>query len=221
MLTNQLIKQQLTPQSLRTEKQDSKEVKFKSSPDIVYYEKQSPEKELACHPDDKLILTEDLSTAESELNEEAKALYHKVLSSKYCIGLIDSNGASAVLKHYCLFKFYFQVLEDPIQFKPVTELCNLILNSLSAAHTEDSQAAPAAPAAAAETEPTTKDEVPTPEAAVEPAVEKEEKTPTPEAAEEEQLVEMARELTDSVIKNASGHNSPKPEVCLYSRSPKV
>ena len=89
----------------------------------------------------------------------------------------------------------------------MTVICNI--NQLSAAHTEDSQAASAPEAAE---EPTTENEVPTPEAAVEPAVEKEEKAPTPEAAEEEQLVEMARELTDSVIKNASGHNSPKPEV---------
>ena len=47
----------------------------------MYYDKQSPEDALACHPDDKLILSEDLSTAESELDEDAKALYHKVLSS--------------------------------------------------------------------------------------------------------------------------------------------
>ena len=48
----------------------------------MYYEKQTPEQGLACHPDDKLILTADLSSAESELDEEAKALYHKVLSSE-------------------------------------------------------------------------------------------------------------------------------------------
>ena len=60
----------------------TKSIHFKSSPDIMYYEKQTPEEDLACHPDDKLILAEDLTTAESELDEDAKALFHKVLSSK-------------------------------------------------------------------------------------------------------------------------------------------
>ena len=57
-------------------------IHFDSSPEIVYYEKEAGEEELACHPDEKLILTDDLSTAETELEEDAKALYHKVLSSE-------------------------------------------------------------------------------------------------------------------------------------------
>ena len=58
-------------------------IHFDSSPEIVYYEKEAGEAELACHPDEKLILTEDLSTAENELEEDAKALYHKILSSEW------------------------------------------------------------------------------------------------------------------------------------------
>jgi len=113
-----------------SEKADPKEVKFKSSPEIVYYDKQSPEEALACHPDDKLILSEDLSTAESELDEDAKALYHKVLSTS---------------------------------------------------HTE--------------------------EGPMSPTLRSPDKAPTPE----EQLTELARELTDTVIKNASGNATPKQE----------
>jgi len=116
-----------------SEKPDPREVKFKSSPDIVYYEKQTPEEEMACHPDDKLILAEDLSTAESELEEDAKALYHKVLST---------------------------------------------------AHTEEGTA---------------------------PTLPVTEKAPTPEELKEEELTELARELTDSVIKNASETTTPKLE----------
>ena len=67
--------------NFRTGEAKVKLIHFKSSPDVRYYEKQSPERELACHPDDNLIIAEDLSTAETDLNEDEKALYYKVLSS--------------------------------------------------------------------------------------------------------------------------------------------
>ncbi|KAL5264383.1 hypothetical protein ACHWQZ_G005467 [Mnemiopsis leidyi] len=162
-------------ESEETEKPELKEVKFKSSPDIVYYEKQSPEKELACHPDDKLILTEDLSTAESELNEEAKALYHKVLSTAHTE---ENQTAPAVA--------------PKAEKVPTPEAAEVKVLTPEAA--EEKVPTPEA----------AEKRVPTPEAA-------EVKVPTPEAAEDEQLVEMARELTDSVIKNASGSTSSKPE----------
>ena len=57
-----------------------KSVTFKSSPDISYYERSTPD-EAEEEPDHNDV-SKDLTSAEVDLDDEARALYHKVLSSK-------------------------------------------------------------------------------------------------------------------------------------------